>query len=68
MELQDAFQFFRPGFSLDDERARRVSGGQPETFGEDDLYPDARPCLTTLRDMGVRVGIAGNQTTRAGRS
>jgi HAD superfamily hydrolase (TIGR01662 family) len=66
MDYRDTFQFFCPGFSLDDERARRADAGQPETFGEDDLYPDARPCLAALRDMGVWVGIAGNQTTRAG--
>ena len=35
-------------------------------FGEDDLYPDARPCMTALHDMGVWVGVAGNQTSRAG--
>jgi hypothetical protein len=33
---------------------------------EADLYPDARPCLAALRDMGLWVGIAGNQTARAG--
>ena len=42
------------------------SAGQPEWFGEDDLYPDVRPCMTALRDMGVWVGVAGNQTSRAG--
>jgi HAD superfamily hydrolase (TIGR01662 family) len=51
---------------LDDERARRAEAGQPESFGEDDLYPDVRPSLTALRAMGIWVGLAGNQTTRAG--
>jgi len=32
-----------------------------------DLYPDVRPCLHALKDAGYFVGIAGNQTTRAGR-
>jgi FMN phosphatase YigB (HAD superfamily) len=66
MDYRDTFQYFRPGFSLEDERARRVSVGQPETFGEDDLYPDARPCMAALRGMGIWVGVAGNQTSRAG--
>jgi FMN phosphatase YigB (HAD superfamily) len=26
-----------------------------------DLYPDALPCLSILRDRGLRVGITGNQ-------
>lgn len=32
---------------------------------ESDLYPDARIALTALRDRGLWVGIAGNQTVRA---
>jgi HAD superfamily hydrolase (TIGR01549 family) len=66
MDYREVFQYFRPGFSLDSERVRRADAGQPETFGEDDLYPDVRPCLTALRGMGVWVGVAGNQTSRAG--
>jgi HAD superfamily hydrolase (TIGR01549 family) len=65
-DYRDAFQQFRPGFDLTAERARRAEAGQPETFGEEDLYPDARPALAALRAMGVWVGIAGNQTSRAG--
>jgi HAD superfamily hydrolase (TIGR01662 family) len=66
MDYREAFQYFRPGFSLDDERALRAEAGQPETFAESDLYPDARPALQALRDIGVWVGVAGNQTSRAG--
>ena len=65
-DYREAFQYFRPGFSLDAERARRAEAGQPETFGESDLYPDARPAMEALRAMGVWVGVAGNQTSRAG--
>ena len=66
MDYRDTFQYFRPGFKLEDERARRANAGKPERFGEDDLYPDARPCMAALRDMGIWVGVAGNQTSRAG--
>ncbi|HEV3380206.1 MAG TPA: HAD family hydrolase [Trebonia sp.] len=66
MDYREAFQYFRPGFSLSEEREKRAEAGQPETFGESDLYPDARPTMATLRDMGVWVGVAGNQTARAG--
>lgn len=66
MDYRETFQFFRPGFNLDEERARRADAGKPENFGEDDLYPDARPSMEKLRAMGVWIGVAGNQTTRAG--
>ena len=66
MDYREVFQHFRPGFSLDAERVRRADAGQPETYGEDDLYPDVWPCMTVLRGMGVWVGVAGNQTSRAG--
>jgi FMN phosphatase YigB (HAD superfamily) len=40
---------------------------RPESAGEisyieADLYPDAVPCLDALRDLGLRVGLAGNQS------
>lgn len=65
-DYREAFQYFRPGFDLAAERERRADAGQPETFGEGDLYPDVRPVMAALRDMGVWVGVAGNQTSRAG--
>ena len=65
-DYREVFQFFRPGFSLDEERARRAEAGKPENFGASDLYPDARPAMEKLHAMGVWVGVAGNQTTRAG--
>ncbi|WP_399880036.1 HAD family hydrolase [Streptomyces sp. BBFR51] len=66
-DYRDTFQEFRPGFDLYDERERRAEAGQPETFGEDDLYPDVRDALAALRADGLWLGIAGNQTTRAGK-
>lgn len=42
-----------------DEHERRYGGFVPA-----DLYPDATPCLHELRDLGVTVGIAGNQPAR----
>jgi HAD superfamily hydrolase (TIGR01549 family) len=32
------------------------------SYTEADLYPDAVPCLDALRDVGLRVGLAGNQS------
>lgn len=65
-DYREVFQHFRPGFDLATERERRAAAGKPEWFGEDDLYPDVRPSLSALRKMGVWVGVAGNQTSRAG--
>lgn len=66
-DYRDVFQEFQPGFDLYAERERRAKAGQPEHFGEDDLYPDVRPALTQLRADGLWLGIAGNQTVRAGK-
>ncbi|PYC67653.1 haloacid dehalogenase [Streptomyces tateyamensis] len=66
LDYRETFQVFRPGFDLYEERELRAAAGQPETFDEDDLYPDVRPALTQLRADGLWLGIAGNQTVRAG--
>lgn len=63
----ETFQYFRPGFDLAAERERREESGAGENYSEADLYPDARPTLAALRKMGLWVGIAGNQTAKAGR-
>ena len=65
-DYRETFQAFQPGFDLDKARQQRADEGMPEWFGEDDLYPDARPTLAQLREAGMWVGIAGNQTVRAG--
>lgn len=65
-DYRDTFQVFRPGFDLTRERELRTAAGQPESYGEGDLYPDVRPALAALRGMGVWVGIVGNQTVRSG--
>jgi HAD superfamily hydrolase (TIGR01549 family) len=65
-DYRDVFQVFRPGFDLEAERQARLDAGLGEYLNADDLYPDARPCLQTIKDAGYFVGIAGNQTARAG--
>jgi HAD superfamily hydrolase (TIGR01549 family) len=67
LDYREAFQIFRPGFDLAEERRRRAESGVPEWFGEDDLYPDVRPALAELRDGGYWLGLAGNQTVSAGK-
>ncbi len=65
-DYRETFDYFRPGFDLAAERVRRADAGQPETFGADDVHPDARACMRDLRAMRLWVGVAGNQTSRAG--
>ena len=60
LDHREAFQVSRSGFDLAAERRRRAEAGQPESFGEEDLYPDARACLTVVREQGLLVGLAGN--------
>lgn len=62
---EETFRVFRPGFDLVVERERRVAAGKPEVLGEEDLYPDARACLESLKGQGLVVGLAGNQPAHA---
>ncbi|WP_329311724.1 HAD family hydrolase [Streptomyces sp. NBC_01262] len=66
-DYRETFQEFRPDFDLYEEREKRAEAGFPEWFGEGDLYPDVRAALAQLREGGLWLGIAGNQTVRAGR-
>jgi HAD superfamily hydrolase (TIGR01549 family) len=66
-DYRQVFEHFRPGFNLAQERQMRLDAGLGEFFNARDLYPDVRPCLESLKDWGYIVGVAGNQTTRAGK-
>ena len=66
-DYREAFQHFRPGFDLQKARQERIDSGLGEYLNAHDLYDDVRPCLTNLRSDSYFVGIAGNQTDRAGR-
>jgi len=66
-DYREVFQHFRPGFDLEKERQARLDAGIGEFLNGHDLYPDARPCLQAMREGGYFVGVAGNQTARAGR-
>jgi len=57
-----AFEVLRPGFDPIAAQRQRVANGTRYLFRTEDLYPDARACLTPLRKAGLFVGIAGNQS------
>ena len=64
-DFRETFRVFRPGFDLDAELELRAAAGKPESFGDEDLYPDARACLAALKEQGLLVGLAGNQPAHA---
>lgn len=66
MNNVEALKLVKPGFDLAEERAKREASGHGEQITEADLYSDVRPALQALRERGLWVGIAGNQTERAG--
>ncbi|MET9952402.1 HAD family hydrolase [Streptomyces sp. NPDC006339] len=61
----DALRILRPGIDVGAEYRAREAAGRGEHLDESDLYDDVRPALAALRELGVRVVIAGNQTTKA---
>ena len=60
----DALRLIRPDLDLWAEYEVREAAGRGERLGEEDLYPDVRSGLQALRDAGLWVGVAGNQTAR----
>jgi HAD superfamily hydrolase (TIGR01662 family) len=65
-DYREVFHHFKPGFDLSAERQARLDAGMGEFFNARDLYPDVRPCFARMKQSGYMVGIAGNQTARAG--
>ncbi|MEU8839904.1 HAD family hydrolase [Streptomyces roseus] len=61
----DALRLLRPGIDVGAEYRAREAAGRGEQLDETDLYDDVRPALSALQAAGVRVIIAGNQTTKA---
>ena len=66
LDNAEAVRRVRPGVDIQAEYRAREAAGRGEALDETDLYDDVRPALTALRQLGVRVVIAGNQTARIG--
>ncbi|MFE4059809.1 HAD family hydrolase [Streptomyces sp. NPDC059096] len=62
----DALCLIKPGIDIAAEYEARDAAGRGENLDETDLYPDVRPTLAALQQLGVRVVVAGNQTVRVG--
>jgi HAD superfamily hydrolase (TIGR01549 family) len=63
--LRHVFEIFKPGMDPATARKLRAAQGWVYDFTAQDLYPDAIPCLTALRERGYKVLIAGNQPVEA---
>jgi FMN phosphatase YigB (HAD superfamily) len=63
--LRSVFEIFKPGMDPGTARKLRAAQGWVYDFTAQDLYPDAIPCLTALRQRGYKVLIAGNQPIEA---
>ncbi len=63
--LRRVFEIFRPDMDPGTARKMRAAQGWAYDFTARDLYPDAIPCLTALREAGYKVLIAGNQPVEA---
>jgi HAD superfamily hydrolase (TIGR01549 family) len=63
--LRRVFEIFKPGMDPNTARKLRAEQGWSYNFTPRDLYADAVPCLTALRDQGYKVLIAGNQPLEA---
>ncbi|MCL7377497.1 HAD family hydrolase [Streptomyces sp. 35G-GA-8] len=61
----DALRLIRPDIDVAAEYQAREAAGRGEHLDESDLYPDVRPALASVRALGVRVVVAGNQTVKA---
>ncbi|MFF8725998.1 HAD family hydrolase [Streptomyces sp. NPDC015171] len=66
LDNAEAVRLLRPGIDLKATYRLREAAGQGEHLDESDLYEDVRPALGALREAGVRVVVAGNQTVRTG--
>ncbi|MFF7158566.1 HAD-IIIA family hydrolase [Streptomyces sp. NPDC008139] len=62
----DALRLITPGLDIPAAYAAREAAGRGEHLDETDLYPDVRPALARLREAGIKVLAAGNQTARVG--
>jgi FMN phosphatase YigB (HAD superfamily) len=56
-----AFDLIVPGFDFEREQQAKDAAGRRWGLVAEDFYPDAIPCITELRALNFKVGIAGNQ-------
>ncbi|ATL25962.1 HAD family hydrolase [Streptomyces formicae] len=61
----DALRLISPDMDIASAYHAREAAGRGEHLDETDLYPDVRPALGGLQKLGLRVIVAGNQTSRA---
>jgi HAD superfamily hydrolase (TIGR01662 family) len=65
LDHREPLRIFRPGIDLRAEARKRAEAGVADDLIAEDLYPDAAACLRDLHSAGYRVGVVGNQPSRA---
>lgn len=63
--IRKVFERMKPGFDMAAARMQRKRDGLEFFIEARDLYVDAKPCLSLLKQQGLFVGIAGNQPPTA---
>ena len=63
--IRRVFERIKPGVDMAIARAKRKRDGSEFFIEARDLYIDAKPCLSALKQQGLFVGIAGNQPPTA---
>lgn len=61
----EVFSLFRPDVDVRAALADPAAVYLRDAVRAADLYPDATPCLTALTTAGYRLGVVGNQPSRA---
>jgi FMN phosphatase YigB (HAD superfamily) len=62
---REVVELFAPDTDLQTILASSEGADLVDVIGPEDLYPDALPCLSALADAGYRLGVVGNQPSRA---
>ncbi|MEL3946199.1 HAD family hydrolase [Streptomyces sp. LNU-CPARS28] len=62
----EALRLIQPGVDVRSAYDAREAAGRGEYLDETDVYDDVRPAFAALRQQGIQVVVAGNQTVKAG--
>ena len=65
---REVFTLVRPDLDHARAVAERARQGWRYDIRQSDFYPDALPCLQSLRERGFRIGVVGNQPEACERS
>ena len=59
--VRDVVAYFNPEVGFSEQRRAMSEAGRAPLISGADLYPDVRAAFRQLRELGMQVGVAGNQ-------